>query len=236
MALDGLRLVTFDALGTLVVLDDPYGRLRAALVARDVEVTSEQARAAMRAEMTYYRAHHDEAVDESALADLRCRCAAVLGDALPPTGLPDDEVLAALLEAIRFAVMPGAERLLHALRDRGIARVVVSNWDVSLHGVLADTGLAPLVDRVITSAEAGVAKPDPAIFAPALAGVDPAAALHVGDSVEHDVAGALSAGMRAALVVGDAAPPPVPPGTRVIRRLDELAGPELPLPYPGPDR
>lgn len=236
MALDGLRLVTFDALGTLVALDAPYERLRAALAARGVEVTLEQARTALRAEMTYYRAHHDEAVDPASLADLRARCAGVVGATLPPTGLPDDELLAALLEAIRFTVMPGAVRLLHALRYRGIARVVVSNWDVSLHGVLADTGLAPLLDRVITSAEAGVAKPDPAIFAPALAGVDPAAALHVGDSVEHDVTGALSAGMRVALVVGDVVPPPVPPGTLVIRRLDELAGPEQPLPYPGPNR
>lgn len=236
MALDGLSLVTFDALGTLVALDAPYERLRAALAARGIDVTIEQARTAMRAEMTYYRAHHDEAVDLAALADLRARCAAVLGDALPPTGLPPAALLAALLEAITFTVMPGADRLLRELHARGIGRIVVSNWDVSLHGVLAETGLAPLLDRVITSAEAGVAKPDPAIFAPALAGIDPAAALHVGDSVEHDVAGALSAGMGAALVVGDDVPPPVPPGTLVVRGLDDLAGPERPLPYPGPDR
>lgn len=236
MALDGLSLVTFDALGTLVVLDEPYERLRAALAARAVDVTLDQARTALRAEMTYYRAHHDEAADADALADLRERCAGVLRDALPPTGLSDAEMLAALLEAIRFTVTPGAQRLLRELRDRSVARVVVSNWDVSLHGVLADTGLAPLLDRVITSAEARVAKPDPAIFAAALAGVDPATALHVGDSVEHDVAGALAAGMRAVLVGGDGDPPPVPPGTRVIRRLDDLAGPEHPLPYPGPDR
>lgn len=236
MALDGLSLVTFDALGTLVALDAPDQRLRAALAAREVDVTLAQARGALRAEMTYYRAHHDEAVDAAALADLRARCAAVLGAALPPTGLPEDEVLAALLEAIRFTVMPGAERLLHALRDRGIARVVVSNWDVSLHGVLGDTGLAPLLDRVITSAEAGVAKPDPAIFLPALGGVGPAAALHVGDSVEHDVAGALAAGMGAALVTGETDPPAVPPGTLVVRRLDELAEPDQPLPYSGPNR
>ncbi len=236
MALDGLSLVTFDALGTLVVLDAPYERLRAALAAREVDVTLDQARTALRAEMTYYRAHHDEAADDDALADLRVRCAGVLRDALPPTGLSDAEMLAALLEAIRFTVTPGAQRLLRELRERSVARVVVSNWDVSLHGVLADTGLAPLLDRVITSAEARVAKPDPAIFAAALAGVVPATALHVGDSVEHDVAGALAAGMRAVLVIGDGDPPPLPPGTRVIRRLDDLAGPELPLPYPGPDR
>ncbi len=226
MALDGVAIVTLDALGTLVGLDDPYARLRAALAARGVGVSAEEARSAMRAEMTYYRAHHDEAVDDAALADLRARCARVLGAALPPTALDDDELLAALLEAIRFTVLPGVEPALHALRDRGIARVVVSNWDVSLHGVLRDTGLAPLVDRVITSAEAGVAKPDPAVFALALDGADPAAALHVGDSVEHDVAGALAAGMRAALVAPDGAPAGLPAGVTVVRRLDGLAWPE----------
>lgn len=239
MALDGLKLVTLDALGTLVGLDDPYGRLRAALAARGAAVTSEQARAAMRAEMTYYRAHHDEAVDDASLADLRARCARVMAGALPPTGLAGDELLAALLEAIRFTVLPGAERALRIWRERGVARVVVSNWDVSLHGVLRDTGLAPLVDAVLTSAEVGVAKPDPAIFALALGRAevsDPGLALHAGDSVEHDVAGALAAGMRAALVTGGAPAPPVQPGTLVVARLDELAGADPSLPYPHPDR
>lgn len=239
MALDGVKLVTLDVLGTLLALDDPYGRLRAALAARGADVTAEQARAAMRAEMAYYRAHHDDAVDAATLADLRRRCARVMAERLPPSGLPEDELLAALLEAIRFTVLPGVEPALRAWRDAGVARVVVSNWDVSLHGVLRDTGLAPLLDAVLTSAEVGVAKPDPAIFALALARgrcADPAAALHVGDSVEHDIAGALAAGMRAALVVGEAPQPDVPPGVRVVRRLDDLAGADAPLPYPHPER
>lgn len=239
MALDRLSVVTLDALGTLVALDDPYGRLRAALAARGADVAPERARAAMRAEIAYYRAHHDEAVDDASLADLRARCARVMAAALPPSGLGDDELLAALLEAIRFTVLPGVERALRAWRDRGVPRVVVSNWDVSLHGVLRDAGLAPLVDAVLTSAEEGVAKPDPAIFAQALAragAADPAAALHVGDSVEHDVAGARAAGMRAALVTGGGPPPAVPPGTLVVARLDELAGADPPLAYPQPDR
>lgn len=239
MALDGVKLVTLDALGTLVGLEDPYGRLRAALAARGAAVGADQARAAMRAEMAYYREHHDEAVDEASLLALRRRCARVMADALPPTGLDDEELLAALLEAIRFFVLPGVASALRAWRDRGTALVVVSNWDVSLHGVLRDTGLAPLLDAVLTSAEEGVAKPHPAIFARALArggGIEPADALHVGDSVEHDVAGARAAGMRAALVTGGAAPPAVPAGTVVVSRLDELAGGNPPLAYPQPDR
>jgi putative hydrolase of the HAD superfamily len=101
---------------------------------------------------------------------------------------------------------------------------VVSNWDVSLHDVLERTGLRPLVDAVVISAELGVAKPDPAIFAAALErlGVAAGDALHVGDSVEHDVAGARAAGIDAVLVARDGAE--VPDGVRAVASLDELTG------------
>jgi putative hydrolase of the HAD superfamily len=68
--------------------------------------------------------------------------------------------------------------------------------------VLDRCGLAPLLDGVVSSAEAGALKPDPAIFALALdlAGCEPEEALHVGDTVEEDVEGARAAGVRALLV------------------------------------
>ena len=48
----------------------------------------------------------------------------------------------------------------------------------------------------------GVEKPDPAIFRHALdaLGVDPARAVHVGDTPAADVAGAIAAGARPVLV------------------------------------
>jgi len=55
------------------------------------------------------------------------------------------------------------------------------------------------VGVIIDSAVVGVAKPDPAIFAIALAalGVPPGGTvLHVGDSLRYDVAGALAAGLQ----------------------------------------
>jgi putative hydrolase of the HAD superfamily len=117
-----------------------------------------------------------------------------------------------------------------------VPRVVVSNWDVSLRGVLADTGLAPHVDAVVTSAEVGVAKPRGAIFAAGLAaagGVAAAEALHVGDSVEHDVEGARAAGIEPLLVVRDGAA--APPGVRAVDSLAALPGIVLGgREYPGP--
>ena len=54
-------------------------------------------------------------------------------------------------------------------------------------------------DLFVTSEHAGCFKPDERIFRYALerAGVEPHEAVHVGDSLEADVAGALGAGMRA---------------------------------------
>ena len=104
-----------------------------------------------------------------------------------------------------------------------MALVVVSNWDHSLHERLEETGLAPLLDAAVASAEVGHAKPERAIFehALALAGADPAGALHAGDSPDEDVGGALAAGLRAVLVVRDGGPPPAA-GVPVIRSLVEL--------------
>jgi putative hydrolase of the HAD superfamily len=77
--------------------------------------------------------------------------------------------------------------------------VVVSNWDSSLADVLDRIGIGEQVDGVVTSAGAGAAKPDPAIFRVALArvGVRAAQALHIGDSLVEDVAGARAAGVGA---------------------------------------
>jgi putative hydrolase of the HAD superfamily len=203
MARDAIpATVLLDALGTLVELERPWPHLVDELAARGVVVSDEDARAAMLAEMAYYRAHHDEAGDWAGLVDLRRRCAAVVQERLG-TSLPLHDVLEALLAAIRFRPYPEVPGTLARLRADGARLAVVSNWDVSLHDVLERTGLRRLVDAVVISAELGVAKPDPAIFRAALErlGADVAGAVHVGDSLEADVAGARAAGLEAVLVV-----------------------------------
>jgi putative hydrolase of the HAD superfamily len=228
MALGGV--VSLDALGTLVALEPPAPLLARALGERGVAVSEEQAAAAMTAEMAYYRSHHATAFDAPSLARLRARCAAVVGGALAragadTSGLAPGELLAALLVSLRFRPYPEVPAALAALRDAGWRRVVVSNWDVSLHEMLAATGLRDLVDGAISSAEAGAAKPSPAIFERALAlvaGGRAGGALHVGDSPAHDVAGALAAGLRPVLVARGGERPALPDGVSVVASLAEL--------------
>jgi len=211
-----------DALGTLVELERPWPHLVAELRARGVSVREEDAKRAMLAEMAYYRANHDDAKDVAGLQDLRRRCAEVVRQELG-TGLAVEDVEAAMLAAIRFRPYPEVPGVLAALRDRGAAIVVVSNWDVSLHEVLRRTELHALVDAVVTSAEFGAAKPDPAIFARALelaGGVAPGDAIHAGDDVEADVEGARAAGIAPVLVARDGAAAPA--GVRAIPTLEGL--------------
>jgi len=181
------------------MFEPPWPRLRAALRERlGLQVSEETAAAAMKAEIAYYRAHLHEGRDPASLADLRRRSAEAMRPAL---GIDADHT-DVLLGSLHFHAYPDAPPALTRLRSRGLAIVVVSNWDHSLHERLQETGLAPLVDAAVASAEVGSAKPDRAIFEHALelAGAAPAEALHAGDSPDEDVEGALAAGLRAVLV------------------------------------
>lgn len=183
-----------DALGTVVELEPPWLRLGPAL---GLEPDDPSLVAAVRKEMSFYKEHAHEGRDDDSLAALRARCAEILSWEL------DREVpVATMMDSIRFAPYPDAAPALRALRARGLATVCVSNWDVSLPGVLERCGLGELFDAVVTSAGAGSRKPDPGIFAAALerAGCSPAEALHVGDTAAEDLAGAAAAGIRALLL------------------------------------
>jgi putative hydrolase of the HAD superfamily len=83
------------------------------------------------------------------------------------------------------------------------------------------------VGVVIDSAVVGVSKPDPQIFALALAAlglsaVDRSTVVHVGDSLRYDVAGALAAGVRP-LHLDPHGFCPAPDGHEHIRRLSDVA-------------
>jgi putative hydrolase of the HAD superfamily len=197
--LTAIRAVLLDALGTLVELPAPWPPLVSELGARGAAVTEQEARSALEEEMAYYRAHHDEATGATELDDLRDRCTEVLRSALPARSRDVADLRGALLAALRFRPYPEVSGVLAELGELGVARVVVSNWDVSLRAVLDRTGLTPLLDGIVISAEVGAAKPDPAIFerALAVAGAPAEEAVHVGDTPDVDVAGALAAGLRA---------------------------------------
>ena len=89
--------------------------------------------------------------------------------------------------------------LLEELHARGVPIAVLSNSEGSLAALLEEIGLARLFVAIADSGALGMAKPDRGIFDWTLArlGVTADEVVHVGDSREADVAGALAAGWRA---------------------------------------
>jgi putative hydrolase of the HAD superfamily len=110
---------------------------------------------------------------------------------------------------------PDARDTLEGLRARGLYVAVVSNADADdLEAMLRRHGFETLVDDWTSSEEAGSCKPDPRIYEYALskAGRPAAEALFVGDSLQHDVAGADRVGMRTVLIGEPGATAPLSSG------------------------
>ena len=125
---------------------------------------------------------------------------------LAAVGAPEDDDAAAAIAAlyrdtyrtVRRAIA-GAAALLEALTARARIAVVSNNLLEEQRDKLRTCALERFVAALIVSEEAGVSKPDPAIFRMALdrLGVSPAEAVMVGDSWRADIVGARAAGIRA---------------------------------------
>jgi HAD superfamily hydrolase (TIGR01509 family) len=121
-------------------------------------------------------------------------------------GLAEPELGADLTKngfGIWNAPIDGTIDAVHELKASGIRVAVVSNSDGSVRESLSRAGFGDLFEFVIDSQEVGVSKPDPAIFVNALdrLGVEPGRAWYVGDSLYHDVGGAMNAGLGAAVLI-----------------------------------
>ena len=94
---------------------------------------------------------------------------------------------------------------LNKCREMGLTVGLISNMNQSGDELARSMGLLPHLDFSITSQEVGVEKPSPLIFERALerAGAQALNAVHVGDQLTSDVAGALNAGINAVLLDRD---------------------------------
>jgi putative hydrolase of the HAD superfamily len=124
---------------------------------------------------------------------------------LDECGVPacDQDILIARVHEIsghrRIDAYGEVREVLGALRERGLALAICSNWDWDLHDAIDAAGLRGLVDVTVSSAWVGARKPHARIFEHTLAelGVAPEDALFVGDTWSCDVEGPRGVGMRA---------------------------------------
>jgi len=121
------------------------------------------------------------------------------------------EIYAEWARSHHFELYDDVAPTLRKLTGAGVKIGLISNSHRPLDEFQSHFELRHFISAAVSSADHGYMKPHPSIFLSALAELDvaPRDAVMVGDSVRHDVEGALNVGMRAVwLHRGDRASPP----------------------------
>ena len=174
-----------------------------------------------------YRDRFEEFADwSSSMADLRSECFAALADERgrdPALGRAVADAFERERDQSTVALLPGVDAALSALADDHALGVVTNGPRDAQSTKMRAVGLDERVDAVVYAAADTAPKPDPEPFERALddLGVEPARAVHVGDSAS-DVAGAANAGLRS-VYLGDGSVDPAP--TFSVPDLSALAPP-----------
>lgn len=223
----GLDAVVFDAGGTLIRLDFEW--MADDLAAHGWTGGADRLR---KAEPQGRRAYDASTRATDAGASRRGDVRAYFGGMLMGAAFPDSGANAAIerfLERERTRglwcrPMEGARAAIDALRGAGLRAAVVSNSDGRAEHHLANADMMRGIEFVVDSHLVGIEKPDPAIFAVALArlGTAPDRTLFVGDIRSVDEVGARAAGMRFVLL--DPAGDYAERGSPAIPGMDALAG------------
>lgn len=120
--------------------------------------------------------------------------------------------------------VPGMRELLRALHERGVKLGVLTNSEGRAKELVDELGFGSFLDVVVDSGLEGIEKPDPRIFARLAERLNCSCAeiVHVGDSYEADVLGALGAGMIPIWFLPEL-PTTLPPAVRWCRDARELS-------------
>jgi len=129
--------------------------------------------------------------------------AAVWGQTLGRWGLSDSAVEREAAETYwqqrlcTCQAYPDAVPVLQSLADRFHLSVLTNGAPAMQRAKLTATGLTPFFRQIFVGGEFTRGKPAPAIFRAALeaAGCQPGQAVHIGDSLTHDIAGAQGVGI-----------------------------------------
>ena len=194
-----IRAVTFDVGGTLMKPWPSVGHIYSEVTARHgakaaPSLLDERFTKAWRA-----RKHFNHTREEWEALIIE-----VFGGLLPAP--PGETFLAETYDYFRepaaWRIFDDVAPALDELASRDINLGIISNWDERLIPLLDKMGLSKYFAAIIVSCDVGFPKPSPVIFEQASRklGEAPQFILHVGDSHEHDVAGAQAAGYQSLLI------------------------------------
>jgi putative hydrolase of the HAD superfamily len=206
-----LKVVFFDAAGTLFDAREPVGHTYARIARRhgvdasDEVVTAGFHRAFSQSGGLAFGPGHP--ADELRAMERRW-WRALVERSFEGLGRFDDfegyftELFGYFADPAHWAIMPEAEAALSRLTQRGLRPGVISNFDFRLYRILDGLGLRKYFQTVTISSEAGYAKPRREIFELALlrSRITASEAMHVGDSPHMDFEAAAGAGIAAVLL------------------------------------
>ena len=174
----------------------------------------------------YHDRYPDFVDDTDSMTDLREQCFATIAAEKgrdPAVGRRIAAVYADERDHGNVEPLPGLESALGAVGDRPLG--VVTNGAPEMQSAkLEALGLDDAFDVVVHAGYDAPAKPSPEPFETALSAlsVRPERAVHVGNSLRSDVAGARAAGVRTVWLAEKADPSTVPDPDHAISTLSEL--------------
>jgi putative hydrolase of the HAD superfamily len=162
--------------------------------------------------------------DPAVFIDYTRRIIEGMGGSGPGAQAAARDLYAAWAACRHFTLYEEVPEVLRALHADGLTIGLISNTQRSLKTFEEHFALDGLFSVAISSSDHGFMKPHPSIFAEGLrrAGVAANEAVMVGDSVPHDIEGALRLGMRGVLVARSKLSVGAPPDVPVIQSLREL--------------
>ena len=192
-----MKAVSFDFGQTLAELD--YEFLARRVRERGTEFDPVEARAGSAAAWAIYGAKKDRGHAEAwrAMMEEQLRAGGVTGATASELGewLWQEQPRRNLWRL----PIPGMIELVRSLRGVGVPVGIISNSEGHLAELVAELGWSRDFDIIVDSGKVGLDKPDPRIFHHTCAGlgIPSTELLHVGDSWEADVKGALAASAQA---------------------------------------
>ncbi|USZ67576.1 HAD family hydrolase [Halorussus salilacus] len=200
--------VLFDLDGTLVEYERTPGEV--------LEIAFERAGVEPLFEVEAYFERFDDHLGPGvSIAEGRANCFAELAADRgrdPELGRAVADAFADARDQSRVRPLPGAREALDALADECALGVVTNGPPGMQTTKLEAAGLADAFEAVVFAGHDTASKPDPEPFEAALSELNssPDRAVHVGNSLSSDVAGAHAAGLRSAWVPADEGVKPDP--------------------------
>jgi len=207
-----IKAVIFDWFSTLAHYDPPREQLQAQVLRElgfNIVLTSLQ-RALVLADRDLY-AEFAELSLEDRPPEVRLRTfIRHQQNIMTKAGLDTDSALAEkaitrlqeLDAGRRFALYDDVIPTVKMLKERRLIIGLITNIRHGINEICHELGVGPYLDFVVSPAEAGADKPDPAIFQFALerGGVEASETIYIGDQYLQDMVGARNAGIQPILI------------------------------------